>query len=140
MTVIKQLICATVLASSLASQTLPTNADLARDLLSKEPKAITAAARSLRQQPVKQLTPRLQEALAYWHDQPGNRAAIVRLCLLDALLASDVRMPSKHLVPLLEDRWAATAALMLLERDHTSNQDELLRRFEQLPTSSNSTR
>lgn len=116
--------------ASLAAQQLRDTASLLRDLASKDARAVAAAATGLRVKPTKTLSTPLQEALDYWCKQSGDRAAVVRLRLLDTLLATKARVPPKNLLPLIDDRWAMGAVLALLARDRTSNQAELFRVFE----------
>lgn len=132
MDITKKLACYLALLGTLSAQEVPDQAQLANYLKSKDARAVVEAARALRVHPQKALVAPLQESLDYWVEIDGDRAAVVRLRLLDALLATNAKLPNRHLLPLLDDQWAAGAALMLLGRDHTSNQDALLQRFAQL--------
>lgn len=127
----KNLLWCLAITTGLSAQA-PDHVSLQRDLLSANAKTVAAATRAFRSSPDKRLAGVLNEALGYWRQQSGKHASVVRLCLLDALLATDVRLPADHLLPFVKDQWASGAALSLLARDHTSSQDQLLRIFTEL--------
>lgn len=129
-------VVALLIAMSLAAQGPPRDATaLSRALASTEPKTVAFAAHGARLLvdarllTDKTLVPVLQRALREWTKAEDAPASVVRLHLLDALLASKAKIPPADLLPLLDDPRCGTAAFVLLAREPKQNEAELFALF-----------
>lgn len=98
-------------------------------LASDRPVAVATAAHAAREVESRELTAALQKALQRWAKDEQEHGELVRLFLLDALIARDAKVPGDLLVPMLDEPTTEIAALVLLCRDPAINERLLLTAF-----------
>ncbi len=118
-------------AAALPGAALPPQAeaqrtkDLVAALGSESPRDVAHAAHTARSVTARELTSALQKALHRWAEDDRDHADLVRLFLIDALLAHGARVPAEDLRPLLDDPRTEVPALALLARDSRQHEATL---------------
>ncbi len=117
-----------MLAAALSGQEpVVSSARVVADLGSDGDRAVAWAAHRARGLKDRESRHALARALRRWATKKWGEADLVRLQLLDALIARHVKVPGDLIVPMLEERTTATAAFILLCRQPRMNELQLMR-------------